>query len=440
MTEIDSTLKQIFPPSFLFGVATSALQIEGAIDYAKYGRGKSIWESYFEKHPELDDARVGAGHYDRMPKDVELMRSLAIESYRFSIAWPRVQPKGFGPINSQGLDFYDRLVDTLLEANIIPNATLYHWDLPQTLEDLGGWCCDDIRYYFADYAAVVARRLGDRVPMWATLNEPEVIVAGYIGNKLAPGLNNYSLRMKVVHNLLCAHGAALEVLKGFIPKGSHGIVLNLVPIDPIDSDSTEVAKLRWERDYAVYLEAIFKGAYPVSIYDELQNTGVKIKPGDMKNISAPVDFLGVNWYLRLVVDKNDKLVEIPNVLRTLMGWEVCAEAFTRTLTTISKEYKLPPIYITENGAAFSDSVESSRVLDPLRVQYLQEHLLAVSEAIKQGVDVRGYYLWSLLDNLEWSFGYSKTFGIIHVDRNTLERKPKESAIWYRDFIRANKVD
>ncbi len=424
-----------FGPEFLFGAATSAYQIEGCVDQSTYGRGCSIWDTYLKDRPHLDSGEVAIDHYRRMESDVALMKALGLQSYRFSVAWPRVLPKGFGAINTKGLDFYDRLVDKLLENDIIPNLTLYHWDLPQVLEDKGGWASRDTAYYFADYAAVVANRLGDRVPFWATLNEPEVIVAGYIGKSLAPGVGDYSLRMKVIHHLMLAHGFALQTLRDSLPKDAQqGIVANLVPIDPLTPKAETVAQNRWMRDYAVYLEAILKGAYPEVVEKEISKSGVEIAPGDMAIISGHIDFLGVNWYLRMVVNERDRVVDVPDVPRTLMGWEIRAEAFTRTLLAIHEEYRLPPVYITENGAALQDTIVGGEIEDKGRRKYFGDHLRAVSDAVKQGVDVRGYYAWSLFDNLEWSLGYQKTFGIVHVDRKTMERTPKLSAKWYASLI------
>ena len=424
-----------FPKNFIFGAATSAYQIEGAIEE---GRGKSIWESFFEARPELDHGAVAIDHYNLMPEDVQLMQELGLQSYRFSVAWPRIFPDGKGSVNQKGLDFYSRLVDQLLEKNITPNLTLYHWDLPQAMQDIGGWCERDVAYYFGDYVALVADKIGDRVPFWATLNEPEVIVAGYIYDQLAPALNDYSVRMHVLHNLMLAHGIGVQALRTSVPKAKVGVVLNLVPIDPLNDDAVEAAKNRWFRDYAVYLEAIFKGQYPEVVNSEIVNNKLIIKPGDMQLISQSLDFLGVNWYLRLVVDKNNNIIEVPNAEKTLMGWEIRPEALTRTLTSIWNNYNLPPIYITENGAALTDTFNGSEINDQGRKKYIEQHLEAILEAMNNEVNVAGYYAWSLFDNLEWSLGYSKTFGIVHVDRKTMKRTPKLSAKWYQDLIKKHR--
>lgn len=421
-----------FPQDFIFGAATSAYQIEGC---QNDGRGKSIWDTFFAARPHLDNGATAIAHCARMEEDVKLMAKLGLQSYRFSVSWPRVLPEGKGSINQRGLDFYDRLVNTLLEHGIVPNLTLYHWDLPQALEDLGGWTSRDIPKYFADYAGIIGRAFGDRVPFIATLNEPEVITAGYIGKDLAPGYGRPELRMKVIHHLLLAHGLGMQALRAESPRSQLGLVVNLVPIDPLTESARNAAQRRWLREYAVYLEAAFRGKYPDVVSDEIIKSGVVIEPGDMEIVSEKTDFLGVNWYLRMVVDENDCLIEVPGVERTLMGWEIRAEALTRTLVSIWRDYELPPIYITENGAALYDKVEAGFVRDEQRVSYINDHLHAVSLAIKHGVSVRGYYVWSLFDNLEWAFGYSKTFGIVHVDRETLQRTPKQSALWYGELIK-----
>ncbi|MCB0322776.1 MAG: beta-glucosidase [Bdellovibrionales bacterium] len=429
-----------FPPDFIFGAATSAYQIEGCTDRECYGRGPSIWDTYFQNRPWMDHGAIAADHYSWMAEDVALMADLKLDSYRFSVAWPRILPEGRGVINRKGLDFYERLIDELLRNGIVPNLTLYHWDLPQAMQDIGGWCERDVALYFADYAAIIARALGDRVPMWATLNEPEVIVSGYIGRDLAPGFGDRSLRMRVIHTLLLAHGFGVQALRSVLPSTQQvGMVVNLVPIDPLTESAAGAAESRWMRDYAIYLEAMFRGAYPVEVADEIARHDVEILAGDMALIAAAIDFLGVNWYLRLVVDEHDRLVEVPNVARTLMGWEIRAEALTRTLTRIAQDYRLPPIYITENGAALADAMENGTIEDGGRIAYLADHLAAIASAIEAGVSVKGYYVWSLFDNLEWSLGFKKTFGIVHVDRETLVRTPKESAKWYRRVIEQHRL-
>lgn len=426
------------PEDFVFGASTSAYQIEGAVDPVKYGRGRSIWETYFDKRPHLDRGDTACDHYNRMADDVRMIKRMGLDAYRFSISWPRIQPDGFGKVNAQGLDFYDRLIDELLKKGIEPYLTLYHWDLPQGLEDLGGWQSREVANYFADFAALAAHRYGDRVKNWATFNEPEVIVAGYISGGLAPGLENPILRTKVAHNLMVAHGLALQALRSVEPDNNYGIVLNLVPIEPLTQSAAEKARQHWQRNYAIYLDALLKGVYSDVVLDEMAVSGAKVQAGDMALISQKLDYLGVNWYLRFVVDENGQTVDLPGADKTQMGWEICAPALTRMLVSMNDEYRLPPIYITENGAALDDLIKSGRVRDEHRTRYIRDHIKALEAAYLKGVDLRGYFAWSLMDNLEWSLGFSKTFGIVHVDRKTLKRTIKDSGLWYRDLIAKHK--
>jgi len=433
--------KYAFRPDFVFGASTSAYQIEGSIG-KEHGCGPSIWGPYFEKRPHLESGAIACDHYGRMEADVQMMKQLGLKAYRFSISWPRVIPLGRGAINEQGLAFYDRLVDTLLRNGIEPFVTLYHWDLPQALEDNGGWLNRDTAAAFAEFAAVVAHRLGDRVKYWGTLNEPEVIVAGYTGDGLAPGYSNPSLRVKVAHNLMLAHGLAVQTLRVISKEFKVGVTLNLVPAEASSASnpaSVAAARTHWLKNYALYLEAIFKARYPEVVLAEATATGAEIRSGDMEVIAQPIDYLGVNWYLRHVVDENGRIIDnLPGALNTLMGWEIQAPALTRMLVEMNGEYNLPPIYITENGAALHDVFEAGRIADVGRMTYIHDHLNALESANAAGVDIAGYFAWSLMDNLEWSLGFEKTFGIVHVDRSTLKRTVKDSGIWYRDMIKANK--
>lgn len=426
-----------FAPGFVYGASTSAYQIEGGVG-PETGRGPSIWEKYFADRPHLDNGDVSCDHYNRMEDDVRMMKRMGLKAYRFSISWPRVLPLGKGRVNEKGLDFYSRLVDALLRNGIEPYVTLYHWDLPQALEDQGGWLNRDTAHYFADYAAVVARRLGDRVKYFGTLNEPEVIVAGYIGEGLAPALQDNKLRVKVAHNLMLAHGLATQALRAINPEFHIGVTLNLVPAEPSDagkSAAVTAARRHWQRNYALYLDAILKAQYPDVVLDEMAETGVEIHPGDMAIISQRIDYLGVNWYLRHVVDEHGSVIDVPGATRTLMGWEIHAPALTRMLVSMNEEYQLPPIFITENGAALPDTLAKGRVRDLGRMTYIHDHLVALECAVALGVNVAGYFAWSLMDNLEWSLGFKMTFGIVHVDRNTLKRTVKDSGLWYRDVIK-----
>lgn len=430
-----------FPAGFVFGASTSAYQIEGALDGALTGRGRSIWEDYFAARPHLDNGEVACDHYNRMKEDVAMIKRMGLKAYRFSVAWPRIMPEGTGPVNERGLDFYSDLVDELLKNGIEPYLTLYHWDLPSAMEAIGGWRNRKVAEHFADYAEVVVRRLGDRVKKWCTFNEPEVIVAGYIGTGLAPGLDDYSQRVRVGHNLMVAHGLAVQRLRAINANLSVGIVLNLVPAEAADRSEAAVqaAEKHWQRNYRWYMDGIFNGRYPDVVLEEAAATGVEISSADMATIRQPLDYLGINWYLRHVVDGKGQILTVPAAHETLMGWEICAPALTRMLLGMKGFYgdKLPPIYITENGAAIKDALEADGVHDFVRMQYIYDHISALEMAVLAGVDIRGYFAWSLMDNLEWSLGYKMTFGIVHVDRNSLKRTVKDSGLWYGATIRAN---
>ncbi|CAN5592013.1 GH1 family beta-glucosidase [soil metagenome] len=427
-----------FPKGFVFGASTSAYQIEGATDQAKYGRGPSIWEDYFIARPLLDNGAVACDHYNRMKEDVAMIKRMGHKVYRFSVSWPRIIPNGVGAINEQGLQFYSDLVDELLAQGIEPYLTLYHWDLPRAMEEIGGWTSRAVAEHFANFAEVVVRRLGDRVQKWCTFNEPEVIVAGYIGDGLAPGLSNPKLRVTVAHTLMVAHGLATKRIRAINSSLDVGIVVNLVPVEPATKAATKAARKMWQRNYAIYLDGILKGEYSATVLEEAAEQGVSITAEDMALIAQPIDYLGINWYLRLVVNARGRVVKVPAAEETLMGWEICPAALTRMLLAMNKEYILPPIYITENGAALKDEHTAGGVHDNRRMLYTHEHLSAIELAIAGGVDMRGYFAWSLMDNLEWSLGYSKTFGMVHVDRQTMVRTVKDSGLWYRAMIKANR--
>jgi beta-glucosidase len=427
-----------FRPDFVFGAATSAYQVEGAIDTQKYGRGESIWERYFSTRPQSDTGEIACDHYNRMPEDVALMKSLNLQAYRFSIAWPRVLPSGAGAVNEQGVDFYKRLADKCRELGIEPFATLYHWDLPQAMEDLGGWTSRDISKRFGDYAELMARRLGDHIQRWGTLNEPEVIVGGYCYDGLAPGRADPTLGTAVAHNLMLGHGYATQALRSVKPDLTVGCTLNLVPIEPANKYAVKAARTHWQRNYSLYLDAMLKGRYPDVVLKEMDKNKVSIEPGDMQLINQKLDYLGVNWYLRNVMNRRGRIITMPAAELTQVGWEINPAPFTRMLVEMNEEYALPPIYITENGAAIDDIVVGGdRIHDLVRMTYIHNHLNAMENAVARGVDIRGYFAWSLMDNLEWSGGFKYTFGIVHVDRKTLKRTVKDSGLWYRDMIAAN---
>jgi beta-glucosidase len=435
-----------FPTNFLWGAATAAYQIEGA--WNEDGKGESIWDRFSHspgKIANADTGDVACDHYHRYPEDIALMRQLGLKAYRFSISWPRVLPKGFGWVNPAGLDFYDRLVDALLAANIEPWITLHHWDFPQALQDKGGWINRDNLPYFADYAALMVKRLGDRVPCWATFNEPDDISeAGYGNGEHAPGVkNDWKTVRQVSHNLMVAHGLAVQAIRAINPALEVGIVLGLWNVDPASDDPMDVAAadLVWNSQRTEFMHPIFRGHYRSSMVDTMGDHFPDIKAGDMALISQKLDFLGINSYSRTLVGVRGVVSPVPRSEYTDMGWEVCAPAIRRVLNRINKEYKVPPIYITENGAAYPDSIHADgKIHDERRLEYLRRHIIQVRLAMQDGIDVRGYFVWSLLDNFEWGHGYAKRFGLIHVEYDTLKRTIKDSGEWYRRVISDNSVD
>jgi beta-glucosidase len=436
-----------FPPDFLWGAATSAYQIEGSP--LADGAGPSNWHR-FAHTPGMtangDTGDVACDHYRRYRDDVRLMQQLGLNAYRFSISWSRVLPDGIGPVNRAGLSFYDRLVDALLEHGIKPNATLFHWDLPAGLEDRGGWLNRDIAGWFADYASVVVKQLGDRVAMWATLNEPWVVTdGGYLHGVLAPGHRSHFETPIASHNLLRAHGAGIQAIRAAGGKQA-GLVVNLEPKYPASQSPADLAATRRAEAYMnrQYLDPVFLGRYPAELAEIYQEAWPAFPPGDFALIQQPLDWLGLNYYTRAVACADPKVwpvgagrVRQPQHTYTEMDWEVYPQALTDVLLWIKQEYGSIPLFITENGAAFADPPHvTGAVEDPQRVQYYREHLLAAHRAMKQGVDLRGYFAWSLLDNLEWSAGFTKRFGLIHVDFDTQVRTPKSSARFYTEVIRS----
>jgi len=440
------TTKIEFPTDFLWGSATSAYQIEGSP--LSDGAGPSIWHRFCHT-PNLvrdgDTGDVACDHYRRYHDDVALMRGLGMNAYRFSIAWGRVLPEGRGSVNRAGLDFYDRLVDTLLQNGIEPMVTLYHWDLPAGLDDRGGWLNPDIAKWFADYAAIVFRKLDDRVKLWATLNEPWVVTdGGYLHGVLAPGHRNRFEAPIATHQLLRAHGAAVTA---YHAEGKHriGIVVNLEPKypasdDPADRAATARAEAYMNRQY---LEPVVHGRYPGELKEIFGDAWPLWPAADFESIRQPIDFVGVNYYTRNVTrfDPDAWPLRAAPVIQeratyTDTGWEVFAQGLTDVLIWVKDCYGNPPIYVAENGAAFPDPpvATGARVADPLRVDYLRRHVVAVHAARSAGVDVRGYFAWSLLDNFEWAHGYSKRFGLVHVNFNDQKRTPKDSAHVYAKII------
>ncbi|MBS1694479.1 MAG: beta-glucosidase [Actinobacteria bacterium] len=437
-----------FPEEFVWGAATSAYQIEGAA--TEDGRGPSIWDTFAALPGRVEGGETGdvaVDHYHRWRDDVDLISRLSLDAYRFSIAWPRVQPTGKGPVEARGLAFYDRLVDSLLEAGIEPWPTLYHWDLPQPLEDAGGWPVRDTAERFADYAALVVDGLGDRIRTWTTMNEPWCAAfLGYASGVHAPGRVEPAAAVAASHHLLLGHGLAVSRLRGGAPDARVGITLNLYAVSPSDDTGRhdDAARRidglmnRW------FLDSVLRGSYPADVLDDLRTVGGTdvIEPGDLAVISAPLDFLGVNYYSRHVVRAGawpgSAPVEFVNRKwpKTDLGWDIDPAGLTEVLTRVHRDYPPLPILVTENGAAFADDrIEGGRVDDHDRVAFLAGHFGALADALDAGVDVRGYFAWSLLDNFEWAEGYAKRFGIVHVDYDTLVRTPKASADWYSAFIR-----
>lgn len=428
-----------FPSDFQWGVATSAYQIEGAA--SEDGRGPSIWDTFSHTPGKVVEGHTGdvaCDHYHRLEEDLDLIAALGVNAYRFSVAWPRVLPTGRLPLNSKGLDFYDRMVDGLCARGIRPHLTLYHWDLPQALHDEGGWARTDTVHRFADYAELVARRLGDRVESIATFNEPWVVATlGYEKGIFAPGLTNRRLAMQVSHHLLMAHGLAVRALRAVAPRVQLGIVLNLSPSYPARPTAADRAKAHLEDGLGVrwYMDPLFRGSYPQDVLEHLGADAPLVRPEELRLIQEPIDFLGINYYMRNFIHAEDPQAKPPGEQGfTDMGWEVFPQGLTALLTRLARDYRLPPISITENGAAFADRLEDDAVHDTKRVRYLEQHIAALAEARKQGVDVRGYFAWSFLDNFEWASGYLKRFGLVFVDFDTQRRVLKDSALWYRDFI------
>jgi beta-glucosidase len=430
-----------FPSNFTWGVATSAFQIEGAFDAD--GKGPSIWDTFSHDPANIIDGSngdVACDHYNRYRDDVAMMASLGVNAYRFSMAWARVQPTGKGAWNEAGFDFYARLLDALDEKGIVAHITLYHWDLPQGLQDDGGWMSRDTAHRFADYAAEVARRFGNRVASIATHNEPWCTAnLGYGNGQFAPGVADKKQAIQVSHHLLLSHGLAMQSMRAVNPACQLGIVLNQWTAEPATDTEADrrLAALEWANSIAWFMDPIFKRRYPALSLEAHGANAPEVHAGDFDIIAQPLDFLGVNYYRREVMS-----AEVPpkkpegGMGFTDMGWEIYPQGLTDLLVQLKQEYPdLPPVYITENGMAAVDSVGADgQVNDTQRVEYVRTHLEALKAAMDAGVDVRGYFLWSLMDNFEWNSGYEKRFGIVYVDYATQQRIPKASALWYRDFI------
>ncbi len=440
-----------FPDGFVWGVASSAYQIEGAWD--QDGRGMSVWDAFVRRPFRIVDGSTGdvaCDHYRRMPDDVALMSSLGIGAYRFSIAWPRILPAGRGPVNEPGLDFYDRLVDELLAAGIAPVATLNHWDLPLALEAAGGWRDRETVAAFVDYAGIMFDRLGDRVATWLTHNEPWCqAFLGHATGHHAPGGCDWSAGYQVAHHLLLAHGRAVQRFRASAGDGRIGIALNpqwYVPASDSDADLAARDRVR-SNSVDLFLDPIVHGRYPAALMDWIGRHGPDVRPGDLEDIRQPLDLLGVNYYNAesISFDVDGSLLKAraeprsdPGWGRTPMGWGIAPTGLTAVLSGLHDQYPGLPMMITENGCALTEQPGPDGTYDDrARIDYLRAHILALGAAIDRGVDVRGYLVWTLLDNFEWAFGYTKTFGLVAVEPGTLRRIPKASAAWYSTVARAN---
>jgi beta-glucosidase len=474
MTTVRPSGRQ-FPAEFLWGSATASYQIEGAVD--EDGRGPSIWDTFSATPGKVlngDTGAVAADHYHRVAEDIALMKGIGLQAYRFSLAWPRIQPSGSGVFNAKGLDFYSRLVDQLGEAGIDPVVTLYHWDLPQPLEDAGGWPSRDTAYRFADYATKAAEVLGDRVKVWTTLNEPWCSAyLGYASGVHAPGREDHADALAAVHHLNLAHGLGGSAVRAAVgPDTQVSITLNL-HVTRAASDSPEDLDAKRRIDglaNGVFLGPLLDGAYPADVIEDTASVTdwSFVRPGDLDLIKIPIDVLGVNYYATQLVRTShtartpgdgtpgadghkssrtsgwpaaDDVEFLPQPgPRTAMGWNIEPEGLTELLVGLHKVYPDLPLAVTENGAAFDDEVSADgRVHDVARVSYLHDHIDAVGDAMDAGVDVRGYFVWSLLDNFEWAYGYDRRFGIVRVDYDTLERIPKDSARWFGQLVRERTI-
>ena len=443
-----------FPPGFRWGAATAAYQIEGAA--SEDGRTPSIWDTFSRTPGKVrngDTGDVAADHYHRMREDVSLMATLGLTDYRFSVSWPRVQPTGRGPAAQKGLDFYRALVDELLTKGIRPVLTLYHWDLPQELEDAGGWPERDTAHRFAEYAALVADALGDRVRTWTTLNEPWCAAfLGYAEGVHAPGRTEPEAALRAAHHMNLAHGLAFGTLRDLVPSAEVSLTLNLAAVRPL-SDSpadTDAARRIDALANRVFLDPVFHGRYPEDLRADTAHLTdwAFVRDGDLETVSRPVDSLGINYYSPTLVAAGSHPLPSPWPAahdhvrflpapgpRTAMDWPVDAEGLYDLLTRLRDELPGTPLLVTENGAAYDDYADpSGAVHDPERITYLHRHLEAVHRAMSAGADVRGYFTWSLLDNFEWAYGYGKRFGLVHVDYASQRRTPKDSALWYSDVV------
>ena len=445
-----------FPENFLWGAATAAYQIEGA--WAEDGKGESIWDRFAHTPGKIennDTGDVACDHYHHWSEDVALMQSLGLRGYRFSIAWPRILPTGRGQVNPAGLDFYSRLVDGLLEKGIIPFVTFYHWDLPQALQDQGGWPARDTAAAYLEYVDIVTRHLGDRVKQWITHNEPWVVA--FLGHQIgqhAPGWQDWPAALRAAHHLLLSHGWATPVIRANSPRAEVGITLNLSPVIPASPSAADFQAARHFDGYLNrwFLDPLYGRRYPADIVADYAARGYLpadgmafVQPGDLESIAVQTDFLGINYYNRAVIRDEAAADNLPRTVFlapesewTDMGWEVYPNGLFDILSRVHFEYQPPRIYITENGASYGDGPDAAgRINDERRLSYLRDHFTAAHRALQNGVPLAGYFVWSLMDNFEWARGYAQRFGLVWVDYETQQRLPKDSALWYKTMIAQN---
>ncbi len=432
-----------FPSHFTWGASTAAYQIEGA--WNEDGKGESIWDRFSHTSGKIahgDTGDVACDHYHRWLEDIRVMQELGLQAYRFSLSWPRIFPTGRGALNRAGLDFYSRLIDRLLAVDIQPFVTLYHWDLPQSLQDQGGWLNRGTAYAFAEYAETAVKRLGDRVRFWTTFNEPWCMsLLSYQRGQHAPGLYDEKLALQAAHHTLVAHGVGAQAMRAVDNQIKVGNVLNLWSIEAVDDTPADRAMVEreWQRHLGWFLDPLLHAEYPLLAWQEREAIAPVMQPNDLRLAAQPLDFLGINNYDRSLLGHDGRRIQpVPGSEHTTMGWEVHAPALRRLLNTLQQRYPLPPVYITENGAAFPDVIDADgAVHDPRRIAYLHDYIDQVGLAIQDGVDVRGYFVWSLLDNFEWTFGFDKRFGLTYVDHVTQRRLVKDSGRWYAQVIARN---
>ena len=440
-----------FPSDFLWGAATASYQIEG--EAMGEGRGECIWTRFSHTPGKVangDTGDVADDHYHRYPQDVALMKDVGLQAYRYSLSWPRVIPLGTGATNPPGLDFYDRLTDEILKAGIQPWVTLYHWDLPQALEDKGGWSNPDIVGWFSEYTELMTKRLGDRVKHWITLNEPWCSASlGYLYGAHAPGVQDPKRAFLAAHYLLLSHGEAMKIIRKNIPDAQAGITLNLSPQLPATAHPDDV-RVAWRSDgfsNRWYLDPVFKGQYPPDIVEEVMSMGglEGVDLTQVQEAAQPMDFLGINYYMRWIhkhvpgKPEESEYAFPPESTFTDMGWEVNGNEMANLLVRVQQEYNPKAMYVTENGAAYPEpeTVTEAVLEDPQRVAFLKEYFAAAEDSIQRGAKLKGYFVWSFLDNFEWAYGYTKRFGITHVDYATQKRTPKRSSLYFKDVIANN---